>query len=85
MEASMEVYQLTEWGVWYFTTPSQESHYRRNHPVGWRGCGYQNAVFFWDCSIIKDYWRGIHAALRDILSANLGYLPKKKAQSQINI
>lgn len=73
----------------YFITPSQKSHYDCNPPVCWRKCGNQNANHyhvFWDCSIIKDYWGGIHNALQDIFKCEIplesktiffGYIPQE--------
>ena len=53
----------------YFITHSQKSHYDGISPICWRKCGNQNANHFhafWDCPVIKDYWKGIHNAVQDI-------------------
>ena len=31
---------------------------------------------FWDCSVIKDYWRGIHKALQDICECEIPFAIK---------
>lgn len=57
-----------------FITPCQISHYDNNPPVCWRNCGYQNPNYyhiFWNCSIIRDYWRKIHNVLEDILKREI--------------
>uniref|UniRef100_A0A3Q2X1G0 Reverse transcriptase zinc-binding domain-containing protein n=1 Tax=Haplochromis burtoni TaxID=8153 RepID=A0A3Q2X1G0_HAPBU len=73
----------------YFITPSQKSHYDDNSPACWRNCGNQSANhyhIFWDCSILRDYWREIHKALQDIFKCEIplesktmffGYIPQE--------
>lgn len=58
----------------YFITPSQKSHYDSNSPVCWRNCGNQSANhyhIFWDCSVLRDYWREIHNALQYIFKCEI--------------
>lgn len=58
----------------YFVTPSQKSHYDGKPPVCWRNCGNQNANqyhVFWDCAVIRDYWKAIHNALQDIFKCEM--------------
>ncbi len=53
----------------YFITPSQKSHYDNTSPVCWRNCRNQSANHyhvFWDCPVMRDYWREIHNALQNI-------------------
>ena len=54
----------------YFITPYQKSHYKGNSPACWRNCGNTNAnhyLVFWDCGVIKTYWKEIHNAIQVIL------------------
>ena len=58
----------------YFITPSQTSHYSDNVPVCWRKCGHQSANhyhIFWDCPIIKNFWKAVHNALQDIFREDI--------------
>lgn len=86
----MEVHQFTEMeGIWREKSRNIFSHYDSNPVVCWRNCENQNANHqhvFWDCSVIKDYSRGIHNVLQDIFEFEIpyanktiyfGYIPKK--------
>lgn len=58
----------------YFITPYQKSHYEGNLPICWRNCGNTNANHyrvFWDCQVIKTYWKGIHNAIQEIFGSHL--------------
>lgn len=60
----------------YFITPSQKSKYGSNSSNCWRNCGNQAANhyhIFWDCPSIKNYWRDIHTALKDIFKYKLSF------------
>ena len=63
----------------YFITPSQKSHYDNNPPFCWRNCGNQSANHyhvFWDCPVVRDYWREIHNALQDIFKCEIPFESK---------
>jgi len=84
----------------YFITPCQKSHYNNNLPICWRNCGNQCANHyhvFWDCPVMKDYWREINNALKDIFKCEIplesktmffGHIPEewpKRDKHLINI
>lgn len=59
----------------YFITPHRKSHYEGNPSACWRNCGNTDANhyhIFWDCHVIKTYWKGIHAAIQETFGR---YLP----------
>uniref|UniRef100_A0A671TVT9 Reverse transcriptase domain-containing protein n=1 Tax=Sparus aurata TaxID=8175 RepID=A0A671TVT9_SPAAU len=58
----------------YFITPYQNSHYKGNSLACWRNFGSTNANHyhvFWDCGVIKTYWKGIHNAIKVIFGSQL--------------
>ena len=47
----------------YFITPYQKSHYKGNSPNHYH--------VFWDCGVIKTYWKRIHNAIQVIFGSHL--------------
>lgn len=58
----------------YFITPYQESHCKDNPAACWRTCGTMKANHyhvFWECHVIKKYWKEIHKAIQEIFGSHL--------------